>query len=106
MSAMGGPFDASAIQCPPARFAVHAYVDGEFEVLEAVSLEHLVAHLASCASCADYLEHLRLLKEKLRCSCGCAAPTDLETRILTRITQLSTDGDTFTFSEEIEIQRN
>ena len=95
----------SSLSCAVILRALHAYIDGEIDMLDSVTPADIGSHTAACADCATYLARLRILKEKVRCSCGCEAPAELHSRVMTRLTQLYSDGTSTTYSDEIHIQR-
>ena len=96
--------DRGADTCTTLKGALHAFVDGELDSLGTVTAEQLAGHLGDCLSCTTYLAHLRILKEKVRCSCGCAAPAALHERVVARLTQLYSDGTSAVYSDEIHVQ--
>jgi anti-sigma factor (TIGR02949 family) len=95
---------SGVIRCSEAQAALHAYVDGEFGLLANVTAAELSDHVRACSLCASFLGQLKALKQRLACSCGCAPPADLRTRVITRITQMYADGDTFAYSDEIRVE--
>ncbi|WP_432488070.1 mycothiol system anti-sigma-R factor [Kineococcus sp. SYSU DK018] len=63
------------------------YLDGEMAELDC---ERLKAHLLECVSCVAQLAEDEQLKRAIREGCPCeAAPSQLRTRILVQITEVS-----------------
>ena len=66
------------MNCSEAGELLHAYVDGELDVVRAQEVER---HLASCAACSRSYENLRSLKSALKSSPYFKAPAGLRREI-------------------------
>ncbi|NBU30175.1 MAG: hypothetical protein EBS41_01480 [Actinobacteria bacterium] len=95
---------SGVIRCSEAQGALHAYVDGEFGLLANVTATQLSVHVLACSPCAAFLGQLKALQQRLACSCGCEAPAELRTRVITRITQMHVNGDMFAYLDEVRVE--
>jgi mycothiol system anti-sigma-R factor len=72
--------------CSRARLQVHEYLDGEMGPDDCAKIRE---HLATCGPCLTEYNIDQTLKALVRRSCGCeAAPTELRTQIMSRITTI------------------
>jgi len=79
--------DPDEFDCSRARLQVFEYLDGEMEPADCAKIRE---HLAHCGPCLEEYDLDQMLKALVRRSCGCeAAPTELRTQIMTRITTIN-----------------
>lgn len=79
----GNPHDED---CQEILAQVYSYLDSEVTRDDVQRIQH---HLAECGPCLRQYDLENALKALVRRSCACeAAPVDLRTKILTRITTI------------------
>jgi len=70
--------------CSRARLQLFEYLDGEMDANDCVKIRE---HLAHCGPCLQEYDIDQIIKALVRRSCDCeAAPTELRTQIMSRIT--------------------
>ena len=70
--------------CSRARLQLYEYLDGEMDPDDCVKIRE---HLEHCGPCLEEYDIDQIIKALVRRSCDCeAAPIELRTQIMTRIT--------------------
>ena len=70
--------------CSRARLQLYEYLDGEMDLDDCARIRE---HLAHCGPCLQEYDIDQIIKALVRRSCHCeAAPTQLRTQIMSRIT--------------------
>jgi len=78
--------DEDEFDCTRALLQAYDYLDGEMGPEDCAKIRE---HLAKCGPCLKEYDIDQMLKTLVRRSCGCeAAPTELRTQIMARISSL------------------
>ena len=78
------------VDCSQALYRMTEYLDGEMTTEDA---HEIARHLTECAPCLEEHEREQIIKRLIRRSCSReAAPAQLRTTIMQRITTICDDG--------------
>jgi anti-sigma factor (TIGR02949 family) len=86
-SAEHNDFEHNDFDCSRARLQLYKYLDGE---MDPDDIGKIREHLAQCGPCLKEYDIDQMLKELVRRACRCqAAPMELRTQIMARITTIN-----------------